>query len=61
MHDVLILLKICKFTVQSTLIFVSCTSSLNLTLLVKLRACETLWSAREIAVVALSAERERHT
>ena len=26
-----------------------------------LRACETLWSARKIALVALSAERERHT
>ena len=26
-----------------------------------LGACETLWSAREIASVALSAERERHT
>ena len=26
-----------------------------------LRACETLWSAREIASVALSAEQERHT
>ena len=25
------------------------------------RACETLWSAREIASVALSAEREGHT
>ena len=27
----------------------------------RLRACETLWSAREIASAALSAERERHT
>ena len=27
----------------------------------ELRACETLWSAREIASVALSAERERRT
>ena len=26
-----------------------------------LRACETLWSARETASVALLAERERHT
>ena len=26
-----------------------------------LRQCETPWSAREIASVALSAERERHT
>ena len=26
-----------------------------------LRACETLWSAREIVSVALSAEQERHT
>ena len=25
------------------------------------RPCETLWSAREIASVALSVERERHT
>ena len=29
--------------------------------MMKLRACETVWSAREIAVVALSAEQERHT
>ena len=28
---------------------------------ITLRACETLWSAREIASVVLSAERERHT
>ena len=26
-----------------------------------LRACETIWSAREIASVALSAEQQRHT
>ena len=26
-----------------------------------LRACETLWSAREMASVALSAAQERHT
>ena len=30
-------------------------------LLSELRACETLWSARELASVALSAERKRHT
>ena len=29
--------------------------------IISLRACETLWSAREIVSVALSAERERHT
>ena len=27
----------------------------------RLRACEILWSAREIASVALSAEQKRHT
>ena len=26
-----------------------------------LRACETLWGAREIALVALSAKQQRHT
>ena len=30
-------------------------------LILALRQCETLWRAREIASVALSAERERHT
>ena len=34
---------------------------LNWTRAALIRACKTLWSAREIASVALSAERERRT